>query len=109
LLAATNHRLLTPDALLEAGDLTRRIEGRDALERDLDLLLRLCHLCPADELVALLDKLLALRPQLVQPVLELLGELGLLHGLGLQRRRLTLVGELAAEGDLRQLVETVGL
>ena len=77
LLHAPDLRLLAPDPLLEAVELARRIHDRGALQACLDLALRLGHLRPADQLVALLDELLAPGAELVQAVLELLGELGL--------------------------------
>ena len=80
-----------------------------SLRVSLDLHLGLRHLRAAHQLVPLLDELLALDAQLVQAVLELVGELGLLRDLAVEGPDLLLERDLAAEGELGQLVEAVGL
>ena len=75
---AAGHRLFAADLLLHARQVARGIAHVDALERLLDLALGLGHLLARDQLVALVDQLLALGAQAVQGDLELLHEDGLL-------------------------------
>jgi hypothetical protein len=67
------------------------------------------HLRPCHELVALLDQVLTLRAQLVEPVLELIGERRLLLDLRLESGQLRFEAQLATQSDLGQIVEAPGL
>ena len=103
------HRLFAADPLFEPVEVAGRVHDRDVPHGLLDLALRRGHLGAADQLVALADQLLALHAQLVEPVLELVGQLGLLGDLDVEGADLLFEAELAPDRDLGEPVEAVGL
>ena len=102
-------RLFTADLVFEAADLARRVEDVDRLHGVLHLSLRVGRLRAGDELGALVLELDQLLLHAVEARLQLVDDLGLRGDLRLGGLRLVLGRDLAAEGDLREVVELVGV
>ena len=105
----SDHGLLAADLLLEATDLARRVHDVDRLHGVVHLLLGLRGLRAGDELVALARELAELRAHAVEALLELVDDLVLRRDGRLGVLRLVLGRDLLAEGDLREVVELVGV
>jgi hypothetical protein len=88
--------LLAPNPLLVLAELTRRVHDRDVLQRRLNLRLGLRHLGSSDQLIALLDELVASHGHLVEAVLQLVDERGLLLDLRVECLDLVLEADLTA-------------
>src|SRR5688572_25732336 len=102
---AAHDGLLAPDLVLEAADLARGVEDVDRLDGVVDLALRLSGLGAGDELGALVLQLDELLLHAVEARLQLVDDLGLRGDLRFGRLRLVLRRDLAAEGDLGEVVE----
>src|SRR5215203_1116844 len=104
-----NDGLFTADLVFEAADLARRVEDVDRLHGVLHLALRIGRLRACDEFGALVLELDQLLLHAVEARLQLVDDLGLRGDLRLGGLRLVLGRDLAAEGDLREVVELVGV